>query len=340
MAAFGHTGDVTRFVAFLRSICGRAASMGFRYAVVVVLVLDVALIVAAKTGRLQVVTFLSLLVVMAVIGFRADFPRVVVCCALALAGGLVAVAMDAQVSSMDGLQSLLLLTGVATGAHLLARSFARRIELERLRAELTSAESRAALSRDVHDITSHALMAVVTQLRVAKQGLRRGDPEPSRRGLDAAEQASLDALRELRGLTAVLAGSQATASRLTSTDTLFAELQRLCGGIAGAHFVANPTAGEVVDEHTADAAIRIVQQCLANAAAHSPGAAVTVGATIRDGVLLLSSSNPATEHDSPGLGMGIAIMQRRAAEQGGRLVVARPQGSFRIECELPLTEAR
>jgi signal transduction histidine kinase len=90
------------------------------------------------------------------------------------------------------------------------------------------------------------------------------------------------------------------------------------------------------------AAYRIVQEALANAARHAPGAAIDVEAGVRgpDFVVAVTNGPPtATVEPRPGAGLGQVGMRERAELLGGTLD-AGPQddGGYRVIAVLPLAE--
>jgi signal transduction histidine kinase len=94
-------------------------------------------------------------------------------------------------------------------------------------------------------------------------------------------------------------------------------------------------------------AYRIVQQGLANAAEHAPGAAVRVRVVPDGGVLRVAVVNgvPAqrrvrSDADGAGRGAGIPGMRERAAVHGGEVAAApTPDGGFALTATLPLPGA-
>jgi signal transduction histidine kinase len=92
---------------------------------------------------------------------------------------------------------------------------------------------------------------------------------------------------------------------------------------------------------------RIIQEALANAGRHSPGADVTIRINREQGKLLLEICNgPAAERPAPsseqdGAGHGLTEMRERAAMLGGVLHAGPcPDGGFTVSVSLPfLVEA-
>jgi signal transduction histidine kinase len=298
------------------------------------------LIAAAMTGTGQLPAYLGLLGVSAANGIRVNGRHVAVAALAAVGLGTVAVLIDVRMGATQGAQSVVLLAVAPMICHAVGRSKRRSVELERLRSNRTLENGRAEVARDVHDITSHALMAVITQLRVADRALTVPDHSAAQRGVSAARDAASSALDELRTLAAVLSGSTSLTQPALTTGKLGQEFARLCSAVHEARFVAKEVRDDLqIDERVSTAALRIVQQCLANAATHAPGEIVTISLeTSGDGVVI-SSSNRHPMGSVRRSGIGLAIMHRRATEAGGELIVEESEQRFTVRCVLPIGAA-
>jgi signal transduction histidine kinase len=103
-----------------------------------------------------------------------------------LAACAMTIRLDDNVSTADGLQPMFLVVLVAVVGWVIGRELRMRGEIERLRVANDISIARSELARDVHDVTSHALMAVLAQLRVGRHGLARADLAATARGLGQA----------------------------------------------------------------------------------------------------------------------------------------------------------
>src|SRR6185312_3011273 len=86
---------------------------------------------------------------------------------------------------------------------------------------------------------------------------------------------------------------------------------------------------------------RIVQESLANAARHAPGAAVRMTITRRaDGILVQirnAAGSPEPRATHPGVGHGLTGMRERVAAEGGTIETDETaDGGFRVTVHLPL----
>ena len=89
------------------------------------------------------------------------------------------------------------------------------------------------------------------------------------------------------------------------------------------------------------AAYRILQESLANASRHAPGAAVRAEVDVHDGVLKLVVHNTTAPRlvgpTESGGGSGLVGARTRAQSAGGALTAGpTPDGGFRVEATLPV----
>lgn len=235
---------------------------------------------------------------------------------------------------------------VRAGRQYAARLEDLMIELERERersAGLAVAEERARIAREVHDILAHGIGVVALQAAGAGRVLDR-DPQRAREALASIEDASRQALGELRRLLQPLqpeAGDATSGPRpgLDQASKLVENARR---------------AGQAVELRVEGdarsltpgldlAAYRIVQEALTNALKHAPGAATRV--VVRYGRVAVElevqdEGDGALGPPVPGSGHGLIGMRERVALYGGRFEAGprSPQG-FRVYARLPVEEA-
>jgi signal transduction histidine kinase len=219
-----------------------------------------------------------------------------------------------------------------------------RLELaERTReqeAERRAEQERLRIARDLHDVIAHTLTTINVQASTAGELLDR-NPRHVRNALATIEDASRDAIDELRAILGVLRGREDGEAPLRPAPGLddLAELVRRTrdDGVD----VRVETVGDRPDrvpEAVALAAYRIVQESLTNARRHAPGAAVHVKLSFepdRVGVAIENDEGSPGRANGRGPGVGIMGMTERAAAVGGT-VTARPlPGGFRVDAQLP-----
>jgi signal transduction histidine kinase len=204
----------------------------------------------------------------------------------------------------------------------------RRAEQERLR-----------IARELHDVVAHTLTTINVQAGVARHLLAR-QPEHAEGALAMIEDASRDALQELRAILGVLrepegAPPLAPAPDLATVETLIAQAR----GGGDVRFEVLGERPERVPEAVQVAAYRIVQESLTNSRRHAPGAVAEVTIAFDNDRLRLTIENTAVDHENSDDGTGIIGMRERAAALGGSVVVGVNDGRFRVAAELPYRSA-
>jgi signal transduction histidine kinase len=203
----------------------------------------------------------------------------------------------------------------------------RRVEQERLR-----------IARDLHDVIAHTLTTINVQAGVAAHLLDR-EPGHVRGALGTIEEASHDALDELRAIVGVLRTSEVGGAPLEPSPTIEAvgalvERARADGldvslEIGGARPDRLPEAIQL-------AAYRIVQEALTNVQRHAPAAGARVELAFEDQRLIVTIENGDGGTDgAAGLGVGIIGMHERAAAIGGKVRAGPLPGGYRVVGELP-----
>jgi signal transduction histidine kinase len=210
----------------------------------------------------------------------------------------------------------------------------REAERERL---LAAAEERTRIARDLHDSAGHAISVIAVRAGAAR--LRHHeDPERSLRALEAIENLARQTANEIDQIVGTLRrggtgnGGPEAPPGLASLDTLIAH-QRAAG-----LDVTVDTSGTCQPlEGAADqAAYRILQEALTNAARHGTGTAHVRVAFAAAGVDL-TVTNPMTAAVATRArdGHGLIGMGERASLLGGDVDVARANGTFRVHARLP-----
>jgi len=216
-----------------------------------------------------------------------------------------------------------------------ARRAEREAERER---RLAAAEERTRIARDLHDSAGHAINVILVQAGAARL---LGEHDPGRsQALRTIEDVARETLGEIDQLVRALRDDELPAESrrnveppvgLSGLDTL-ADRHRSAGlevdvRLRGSRRPLPPG----VDQ----AAYRIVQEALTNAARYGSGsAAVEIAYGARE--LELGVSNPTARRERPEAdGHGIIGMRERAGLLGGRLDVRTENGVFRIRARLP-----
>jgi signal transduction histidine kinase len=224
-------------------------------------------------------------------------------------------------------------------AELEERAHTAEREAERER-RLAAAEERMRIARDLHDSAGHAISVILVQAGAARL-LRERDPAGARAALQTVEEVARDTLGEIDQLVRALRDDLPTGEvepppGLAALEAL-AERYRVSGlavtvRVDGARRPLSPA----VDQ----AAYRILQEALTNAAWHGRGSA-EVAIEFAPRTLEIAVTNPAapSSAERDGGGHGIVGMRERAQLLGGTLEAGADNGSFRIHARLPYGEA-
>lgn len=265
---------------------------------------------------------------------------------LALAGmvaGALAVATSWPGGSAPILANVLALTAVGTVTwHVLEHRCAAASEraeqyADHLAALVATAvtEERAAVARDLHDVTSRALGVMV--LHASSAALAQ-DEATARHALDVVVRAGDEALAELSRLQTAL-GSDLPAQDLAT------RLDELVSAMRGAGLeIELEGAAMPLTATTADVAYRVVSEALTNVVRHAPGARVRVALTRDAAGVRVHVRNEGVErsHDVPGTGHGLLGLREQVTRCAGRLSHrALPDGGFEVDARLaesPVTE--
>jgi signal transduction histidine kinase len=198
---------------------------------------------------------------------------------------------------------------------------------------LAAAEERTRIARDLHDSAAHAINVILVQAGAARL-LQERDPEAVRAALLTIEEVARETIGEIDVLVRGLREDRAAVeppTGLAALDTLV-ERHRVSGLAVDVHVDGSSRA---LPRGLDQAAYRILQESLTNAARHGRGGA---DVTIRHAgdVLELTVVNPAPLSAPAGRGHGILGMHERAALLGGSLEACRDGDRFRVHARLPL----
>lgn len=216
---------------------------------------------------------------------------------------------------------------------------AEQAERERLAAEVATSTERARIARDLHDVVTHHVTAMVVQADAAQFLL---DTEPARAGdgLSAISDTGRRALTELRALLDVLevTGESPATARTPAVGRVgdLVEQARLSGQPVEwtEQGVGRPRSVDVEL-----AAYRVVQETLTNAIKYATGQPTTV--LLRHGeehleIEVTTTGPVVTAPVSPSGGRGLTGLRERVRMLDGDLVAGpRPDGGFRVHALIP-----
>jgi len=205
---------------------------------------------------------------------------------------------------------------------------------------LAVAEERARIARDLHDAAGHAINVITVRAGAARL---RQDPERSQAALKVIEETARQTAAEIDGIVGTLRdrsssnGAADAPLGLASLDTLIAS-RALAGLDVSVASQGQPPPRDIA---TNQAAYRILQEALTNAARHGNGVA-RVELAFGEAALELTISNPAPGESLPRSngGHGVIGMRERATLLGGTLDAERVNGAFRVRARLPYGAAK
>ncbi|WIE54573.1 histidine kinase [Curtobacterium sp. MCBD17_003] len=196
------------------------------------------------------------------------------------------------------------------------------------RVEAAVSRERAAMARELHDIAAHHLSGIALMAAVIDRQID-SDPERAHAAVRQVREQSTAVLDDLRRLVGLLRDdtlAERSVETLAAVPDLVARAQRhgrVTLRVLRGEPEASPSVGSDVGPLAQLAAYRTVQEALANAALHAPGAATTVELDDREHthVTVVVRNGPAREaapRSSSG-GHGLVGMRERADLVGADL---------------------
>ena len=219
----------------------------------------------------------------------------------------------------------------------------RAVETERIRrreAEQRADEERLRIARELHDVLAHNISLINVQSGVALHLLDER-PEQARAALSAINDASGEALREMRSVLGVLRRVDEELPRAPTPG--IAQVSELISRSAAAGVEVDL---EIEGEERALpasvdlAGFRIVQESLTNVARHADASSATVRLSYGENeltVVVEDDGRGQQRADAGNGGSGIVGMRERAAALGGVLEAGpRRGGGFTVRARLPI----
>ncbi|MET7419093.1 sensor histidine kinase [Dactylosporangium sp. NPDC005555] len=185
-------------------------------------------------------------------------------------------------------------------------------------------EERQRLAREIHDTLAQGLVAIVTQVEAAEE---EADPSRVRHRLATVRELARDSLTEARRSVRALRPGALDTTTLPQAVTGTAERWSDLAGVPATVTVSGPP-GRLHPEIEV-AALRVVQEGLANVARHAAATRAGVTLTYLDDELLVDVRDDGTGFDpaATGGGFGLAGMRERVAALAGRLHVESAPGT-------------
>lgn len=217
----------------------------------------------------------------------------------------------------------------------------------RLAAEVATAAERARIARELHDVVTHHVTAMVVQADAA-QFLLTSAPERAGEGLTAVSDTGRRALTELRYLLGVLEATGESASADPAGAGRAPALGRVGDLVEQARRSGQPVEFSEQGERRPQgvdvelAAYRVVQEALTNAMKYAGGKPTRVLLRHGDehiGVEVTTdgpAAAPDTRKPDPAGGRGLAGLRARVRMLDGELEAgSRPGGGFEVRATIP-----
>jgi signal transduction histidine kinase len=211
----------------------------------------------------------------------------------------------------------------------LADHTAVAIENARLRdqiRELTLAEERTRLARELHDALSQTLLALALTADLAADSAGAGDRSAVREHLDQIRSLARTARRELRALVDDLRPADLARDGLVETLRKYLDMVARAGDVVVA---AQLDDVDDLPDQTQRAVLRITQEAVHNAVRHGRPSHIEVRADRHDSEMVLRIRDDGAGFDrraDTGRTMGLVSMRDRAVTVGGRFELHSARG--------------
>ncbi len=214
-------------------------------------------------------------------------------------------------------------------------------------------DERLRIARELHDVVAHGVSAMGIQAGAARRVLER-DPDAARTALSHVEEASRDAVTQMRRLLGTLregegAGEHDDETGARTTDAGIGDLPSLVDAVSGQGLrvsldlvEAQPDAAGRLPRAIGLAVYRTVQEALTNVRRHSTADAVSVVVRVDEAhpsayaeVEVVDNGRP--RHGTSGSGLGQLGIRERAATHDGQVDIGpRVTGGYRVRVRYPL----
>jgi signal transduction histidine kinase len=232
---------------------------------------------------------------------------------------------------------LLLVVCWGAGGWVRSRAAAER-QRRRQNVELAMAAERARIARELHDVVTHHVTAMVVQADAA-QFVLADAPDRAADGLTAVSGTGRRALAELRHLLGVLESPKdpRDVGELGSTGTLADLVTQLSSAGHPAELIEKGQP-EPMAAGTRLAVYRVVQEGLTNSMKHAPGQPVVAQVRYGDDEITIEVRNdgPVVGAGAFTAGRGLTGLRERVSHCGGELLATgRPDGGFTLGARMP-----
>jgi signal transduction histidine kinase len=225
------------------------------------------------------------------------------------------------------------------------RQRAEEANRRRLATEAAAAAERARIARELHDVVTHHVTAIVVQADATRYVA--DSPERVGAALTTIGGTGRRALSELRYLLDVLEATGESTPRPPVERTVRELVERTRQAGQPVDLVQPADGGPALPDGVGLAVYRVVQEGLTNAVKYAAGQPTEVRVGYRDGrveVEVTNAADPAgapaggARHELSG-GRGLVGLRERVGKLGGELAAGRRQdGGFRLRAAIPIAE--
>jgi signal transduction histidine kinase len=205
---------------------------------------------------------------------------------------------------------------------------------ERLAEQAVHLERRR-IAAELHDLVGHSLGVLLLHVTGARRRIG-DDPAGAEEALRRAESIGRSGLAEIRRSVAALRDETGTslAPATTAADVPALVAATAAAGCAASLEVSGSLAE--VEPITGLAVYRVVQESLANAARHAPGAAVRVSVAVGAADVEVTVADTGAQTRPRGAaGVGLVGMRERVEALGGTLSAGRTEAGWTVRAVLP-----
>jgi signal transduction histidine kinase len=204
----------------------------------------------------------------------------------------------------------------------------RYVAQQRELADRERLRERLAIARDMHDRLGRRLSLAAVQAAALEVSDLSALSAPQRAAVVRLATAIRASVTELHEVLGVLRDERARG--MSAVSDLIEEF-RAAGVAVSARSGGTPVQ---LRPHADEAAYRVIEEGLTNAARHAPGRPVSVTVAWQAGTLLLTVVNAADPREH-GVGSGLADLAGRLRDVGGVLGHEMSGGQFRLHAALP-----
>ncbi len=217
-----------------------------------------------------------------------------------------------------------------------ARAHSAEQDVER-EGKLAAAEERARIARDLHDSAGHAINVIAVRAGAARLRHHQ-EPDRSLLALEAIEEIARQTAADIDHIVGTLR-DDGTKTGLVEAPAGLVSMETLLDRYREAGLDVTSRASGIPQPLTSasdQAAYRILQEALTNAARHGEGSA-DIGLDFGPESVELTVTNPVAGDRPPTVvgGHGLAGMRERATLLGGTLDIRHANQAFRVRARIP-----